>query len=357
MKVNHKQLIFAREYRGYSQTELSSKIDGLSQPNLSKFEKGLKGSSLSDELLSKIISFLDFPFDFFSKNISNESETAHYRRRATITKKDKDDIESSYRLIGYLVDEMSDSLIWPEFTFKTLDLDEGFTPSYVAKHTRKFLKLKPDEPVKDICNLIETNGVVIVELNAIEKFDGVSFVSDRGTPVIVINKCFSNDRKRFTIAHELGHLLMHSINDPAIPIHRQKNLENEANEFASEFLMPADGIRNSLYGLKPSYLAEFKGYWLTSMASIIRRAKDLKCISNDTYTYLNIELSRKGLKKNEGVTVFIDTPELFRRGYMMHKNELAYSDFDLATSFALPVDIVKRFFNSNRGQAKLRVLV
>ena len=62
----------------YTQTDLSSMIDGLSQPNLSKFEKGL--NTLSDELLSKIVSFLDFPFDFLSKNISNESETAHYRK-------------------------------------------------------------------------------------------------------------------------------------------------------------------------------------------------------------------------------------------------------------------------------------
>src|SRR5690625_7565292 len=100
MKINHKQLTFAREYRGYSQTDLSSMIDGLSQPNLSKFEKGL--STLSDELLSKIMSFLDFPFDFLSKNISNKSETAHYRKRTTITKKDRTDIEhrSEERRVG-----------------------------------------------------------------------------------------------------------------------------------------------------------------------------------------------------------------------------------------------------------------
>jgi len=355
MKINHKQLTFAREYRGYSQTELSSKIVGLSQPNLSKFEKGL--NTLSDELLIKVMSFLDFPFEFLSKNISNESETAHFRKRTTITKRDRIDIEQSYKLIGYMVDEMADSLMWPEFTFKTLDLEEGYTPQYVAKHTRKFLGLKPNEPIRDICNLLEVNGIVIVELDAIEKFDGVSLVTDNGYPLIVINKNFSNDRKRFTIAHELGHLLMHSVNNPAIPDYREKKLENEANDFASEFLMPAEAIKASLYNLKLSYLTGLKKYWLTSMASIVRRAKDLGCITKDTYRYLYIEFSRKGLTKNEGVNVFIDSPELFRKGYSMHKNELAYSDFQLASGFSIPVDMIKRYCDNNRNQPKLRVLV
>lgn len=355
MKINHKQLTFAREYRGYSQTELSSKIVGLSQSNLSKFEKGL--STLSEDLLAKVVTFLDFPIDFLTKNISNESETAQFRKRTTITKGDRTNIEQSYKLIGYIIDEMADSLMWPEFTFKTLDVEDGYSPQYIAQYTRKFLGLKPNEPVRDICNLLEGNGIIIVELNAIEKFDGVSFQSDSGYPVIVLNKNFSNDRKRFTIAHELGHLLMHSIDNPAIPEYRKKELENEANTFASEFLMPEQAIISSLHNLRLSYLAELKRFWLTSMGSIIRRAKDLNCISKDTYVYLNIEFSRKGLRKNEGFEVYIDTPELFLKGYSMHKNELAYSDFELASGFSLPTDIIKRFCNIGRNQSKLRVVI
>jgi Zn-dependent peptidase ImmA (M78 family)/DNA-binding XRE family transcriptional regulator len=355
MKINHQQLTFAREYRGYTQTDLSSTIDGLSQPNLSKFEKGL--STLSEELLLKIVSFLDFPLEFLSKNISNESETAQYRKRTTVTKRQRTDIEHSYKLIGYLVDEMALSLLWPEFTFKTLDIEDGYTPEYIASYTRRFLGLKPNEPVRDICNHLEVNGVIIVELDAFEKFDGVSFVSDGGYPIIVLNRNFSNDRKRFTIAHELGHLLMHSINNPSIPKHRKKELETEANIFASEFLMPEESIKGSLYDLKLSYLAELKRYWLTSMSSIIRRAYYLNCIIKDTYTYLNIEFSRKGLKKNEGFDVYIDEPALFRKGYSMHKNELAYSDFEMAKGFSLPVDVIKRYCEPNRNETKLRVLI
>ena len=60
--MNYKQLTFAREFRGYSQTELSSKIQGLSQSNLSKFEKGL--GVLSEDLQKKIIDFSPRRFNF-----------------------------------------------------------------------------------------------------------------------------------------------------------------------------------------------------------------------------------------------------------------------------------------------------
>ena len=351
MNVIHKQLTFAREYRGYSQTDLASSIEGLSQSNLSKFEKGF--NTLSEDLIHKTMKFLNFPMEFLSKNISNETETAHYRKRSTITKKGKLEIQQGFKMIGYIVDEMSDSLLWPDFTLKPLDLEDGYTPEYVAEYTRKLMGYLPNEPIKDICNSLESSGIIIVEFEIFNKFDGVSFVTDNGYPVIVINKHFSNDRKRFTIAHELGHLLMHSINNPAIPDHRDK--EFEANRFAGEFLMPEETIRGSLFGLRLSDLAELKKYWLTSMASILRRAKDLDCISFETYRYLNIEFSRKGLKRDEGFDVHLDQPGLFRKGYSMHKNELAYSDFELAQAFGLPVDIIKRFCENSRGNAKLRV--
>ena len=56
----------AREYRGYTQTELCKEIKGLSQPNLSMFEKG-DLSRISRDKLKEIIEFLEFPFSFLSQ--------------------------------------------------------------------------------------------------------------------------------------------------------------------------------------------------------------------------------------------------------------------------------------------------
>lgn len=357
MKINYKQLTFAREYRGYTQTELAKQISGLSQSNLSKFEKGI--SILSDELVEKIINFLNFPIGFFNKSISNAVENPHYRKRSTLNQKVITDIESRIKIIGYIVDQMTESIEWPEFNLDTLNLDDGFSVENIARHTRKSLGLKPNEPIMNICQLIEKHGIIIIELeNITEKFDGASIKTDNGTPVIIINKQFSNDRKRFTIAHELGHMIMHILGGFPIPDYRDsKEREKEADKFAAEFLMPESEIKKSLYGIKLSSLAELKRYWLTSMSSILRRAYDLGCIDKDRYTYFNIEMSRLGMKKNEGVNVNIDVPTLFESGYKMHKNELDYSDDELSQGFCLPVDVIRDFCNPMPNKAKMKVLV
>lgn len=352
MEFNFKQLTFAREYRGYSQTELASKIDGLSQSNLSKYEKGV--STLSDDLVRKIIRYLNFPEGFFKIRISNYAENAHYRKKSGIEKYARLKIEYTNKLVGHLIDQMTDSLEWPDLRIEPLDLEDGYTPEYVAQHTRRVFRLRPDEPVERIIGLLERNGIIVVELNSIEKFDGVSFLTDEGIPVIIINKSFSNDRKRFTIAHELGHLIMHVLGTFPIPSTRDK--EDEANRFASEFLMPKEAIEKSLRNLRLTYLAELKRYWLTSMASIVRRAKDLRCIDKDKYTYLNIELSRKGYKKNEPIEVFIDEPKLFNTGYQMHKRDLEYTDDELIEAFHVPLDVLNDLFKYNRPNTKLRVV-
>lgn len=339
MRFNHKQITFAREYRGYSQSDLASKISGLSQPNLSKHEKGF--DVLSEEMVIKVIDYLGFPKDWLFKNISNFSENTHYRKRATLTKRDKTSIELGNRLIGYLVDQMSDSLEWPEFKHVPLDIQEGHTPKSIAQHARKVLGLNNGIPVLNIFSLLESKGIVVVEINAHPKFDGVSFITDGGIPIIIINKGFSNDRKRRTLAHEYGHILMHCYF--AIPPYRtEKVREQEVEEFTSEFLMPEKYIGPMMRNLRLGDLAELKRYWLTSMSSIVRRAKELGFITNDRYVYFNIELSRGG-RSDDKLSVFIDEPNLFAEAYNIHKKSLGYSKEELATAFSLPIDIIKEF--------------
>ena len=351
MKTRHFQVTFAREYRGLTQGELSKRITGLSQSNLSKFEKGF--NTISENLLDSIALELNFPIEFFDKRIYNISENVNFRKKQ-MNKSIKTKIEYSYRLIGYIVDMMSDSVVFPNYSLKNIDLEQGYTVKDAAIYIRKNLGLLENRlPVRNINNILEESGVIIVETDLDnDKFDGVSFISDKGFPIIVISKFASNDRKRFTIAHELGHLVMHSQKDFIIYNHRDK--EKEANDFASEFLMPSDGISNDLIDLKLSTLSELKRYWLTSMASIIRRAYQLKKITSDKYKYFNIELSRRGYKKEEPFDVFIDRATIFKDAYELHINELDYSIEEISVAFSLPIDVIEKFCIINNS--KLRIV-
>ena len=349
--MNNKQLTFAREYRGYSQTELAESIKGLSQSNLSRFEKGF--GVLSDDIQKKIIEYLNFPEEFFNRKINSTIENANYRKRASIGKNITQRFENKCKLIGYIIDEFSESIEWLDFTLSPLNVEEGYTPQYIANYNRKLLKLTKDEPVKNIMSLLEQSGVIIYEIDEIEKFDGVSFITDKGFPVIIVNKNFSNDRKRFTIAHELGHILLH--NENLYPISSYRDKEKEANIFASEFLMPEDEIKNSLRQLKMSDLGDLKSYWLTSMSSVIRKAKDLNFLDDNRYRYFMIEMSRYGYNKKEPIEVFIDKPTCFKNAYQLFKNEFSYDINDFVKFTALPKDILDDILFFERT-IKLKVL-
>ena len=260
-------------------------------------------------------------------------------------------------MLGYIVDKLSDSVFFPDFTLEPLD-PEYYAPEEVARFTRKLMGLNKNEPVINIFYLLEKHGIVVIELGDVtEKFDGVSFVTDNGVPVIIINKNFPNDRKRFTLAHELGHVLMHNSGDFPVPEHRTVNLkENEANRFASEFLMPKEAIKNSLVDLKLYKLASLKKYWKTSKASLIKRAKDLNSIPDNKAKYFMIELSRCGERRIEKTLVEIDKPSLYKNAYKLHKNDLEYSDAELAEAFYLSKEMINKYFNFI-DKPKLRVVI
>lgn len=338
--MSYKQLKFAREFRGLSQTELSEAIPGLSQSNLSKFEKGL--NTLSDEIQLRILDYLEFPVAFLSRKINNPID-GNYRKRASTTKASVLAFENKCRLIGYMIDEMADSIEWPEFIFFSLDYEEGFSPEYAAQLTRKFLKIEQGAPVVDFCELLERNGIIIYQIDGEEKFDGLSFYTDKGYPVIILNRNISNDRKRFTLAHELCHIIQH--NDKVSPISELRDKEKEANRYAPEFLMPQNEIINSLRRLKLSDLGELKKYWLTSMASINLRAKNLNCITIEKYIANKRELSRLGFGKREPIEVYIDSPQYFKHAYHLFKKELNYNEKEFEAFFALPQDVLNDIFN------------
>lgn len=343
MKTNYNQLTFAREFRGISQSELAGKINGLSQSNLSKYEKGLQ--TLSSDLLVRIMDYLDFPVSFLEVSISNNIESAHYRKKASLKKGIRNEIERQIKLIGYMVDCMSSELEFPPLLIKQFDQESALTPEEIADYARRFFNLGGN-PVKDIYTMMETAGIIVVEKSFMcDDFDAVSFLTDGGSYVIVINKNYSNDRKRFTLAHELGHIVMHL---GALDCRRgDKEKEDEANRFAQEFLLPKKYIMKSLVDLKLSHLSSMKGYWLTSMASIVRRAKSLGVIDDSRYKYFNIELSRNGFRKHEPVEVPIDAPTLFKEAYRLFTSELGYTDGDISKAFYLPLDVVENIFNDS----------
>lgn len=341
--MKYSQLAFAREYRGLTQTELAQKVEGLSQSNLSKFEKGL--GTLSEALIEKIMTVLDFPMSFLDVEINNKVENEEYRKRS-LSAKTRFTIKRTIELIAYTFDCMVDMVNIPDFNFTQIDLSEGYTPEDAAKHIRRQHRLG-DKPIDNICHLLESNGVAVYEWKCnIESFDGVSLITDNGNRLVVINADMPNDRKRFTLAHELGHIVMHQCVD--FLIHPERDKEKEANKFASELLMPTDSLKSTLCGLKVRELALLKQYWKVSMASLIYKAKEIGSIDYPRYTLLNTEISRNGWKKKEPVEVFIDSPSIIKQTYGLIKSELNYDLDDMQKMMSVPKSIVAMLYEKKK---------
>lgn len=318
----------ARGSRGLTQKELS-KLVSISQVSLSRMEKG--DIMIPYPVIEKLAIELDYPESFFGKIIS-ENETPNsffYRKRASMKVKDLEIITRKIQIYNKVIDTLLDSVDIPEFCIPQIDCTEDYQADEIAYRLKQHLNI-PLGPITKITNMIEKCGIIVHFLNVDEscdKFDGLATFTIKGYPVIYINNNMPNDRKRFSLAHELGHLTMHLRSENLTK--GQEEQEKEANLFAGEFLLPHSECLIDFSNMKMRDLPYLKSKWLVSKAAIIHRAAELECIPEDTAAYFYITLGRNKERKIEKGLVPIDTPTIISKMIKMHLGELEYSNDEL----------------------------
>jgi Zn-dependent peptidase ImmA (M78 family) len=165
-----------------------------------------------------------------------------------------------------------------------------------------------------LTSVIEQAGVAILSVPAsFEKIDAYSTWAGpvKKRPIIVQASGAPGDRQRLTLAHELGHLVLHGQLAASIA-----EVENEANAFAAEFLMPEVTIGNELTPpITLTSIAGLKPRWGVSIQALIRRAKDIGSLNERQYRYLFEQLSKHGWRRREPETLDIqaEQPTLLRQ--------------------------------------------
>ena len=170
----------------------------------------------------------------------------------------------------------------------------GESPNIAATLLRQEWGLG-SKPIKSLLHLLEAKGVRVFSLaENCREIDACSFWSNE-IPFILLNTEMSSERIRFDMAHELGHLVLHK---HAAPMGRIA--ENEANAFASEFLMPESSVRaNRARHWSIPALIQKKKIWNVSASALAYRAHHLRLMSEWHFKSLNIEMRRRGYKTNE----------------------------------------------------------
>ena len=137
---------------------------------------------------------------------------------------------------------------------------------------------------------------------------------------IFLNKSVPPDRMRYSLAHELGHVIMRTDSDNSIEI--------EANMFAAELLAPARELRRDLIGGRVTLerLAQLKAKWRVSMQFILYQAKEIGIINEYQSQYLWKQISMHGWKTREPPETDFEyeRPTVFPRIVNLHVNELGY---------------------------------
>lgn len=345
-RFNPDMMILARERRGLSQSALAEAA-GVTQATISRYEAGLV-TPLAEHLerIAEILERLE-AFFFLEERMYGASSMFH-RKRSGLSVKMERRIHAQvneHRIHAAVL--LREAEIESKFSFHRLAMGEG-GPEKVAQTLRQLWQL-PNGPVRSVVGSIERAGGVVFRCPfGTTMLDGVSqwpLDSDHVPPVLFVREDAPGDRERFTLCHELGHLVMHHLPTP--------EPEDEADSFASEFLMPAREIGPDLSRLTLEKAAALKCYWKVSMAAIIRRAHDLGKINDRQYRYFNAEMNRLGYRKCEPAPIPPEEPRLFAEILEVHRSAHGRNVGALSALLGLRIHQFEEMYG--RGLTRLRI--
>jgi len=346
-------LTLARESREISQSDLSQATK-IPQTLISRFEAGI--SLPTEDQIAVVAKVLEYPAGLFFQEdriFGFNASVFFHRKRADMPAKTLRRIHAVLNLTRMRVNRlMLAASISPEVELIRMTVEEFGSPENIARQVRALLHL-PFGPVSNLTAAVEDVGVII----APHKFgstrtDAVSEWIPGHQPIILMNidDSIGGDRYRWTLAHELGHLIMHTF--------PSEKMEEEANRFASEFLMPESEIRHQLRNVRLPNLALLKGIWKVSMGALLERAKQLGTINATQYRYMRVKFSSLHYNTREPaeLDIPIEKPTLLSELVKAHIKELRFDVEDLAQLLNLLPDECVRLYIPEFSNPGLRLI-
>jgi Zn-dependent peptidase ImmA (M78 family)/DNA-binding XRE family transcriptional regulator len=287
---NPARLEVARKRRGLNKTELAARI-GVDLRAVTAYERG--EYEPANETLSKMAQALDFPIDWFSGSDLHcpSPDTASFRSLARMAAYKRDAALSSGALAFLLNDWLEERFTLPSPEVPEYRQEEA---EDAAVTLRQFWGLG-ERPVKNMVHLLESKGVRVFSMaEDTTEVDAFSLWRDT-TPFIFLNTMKSAERSRFDAAHELGHLVLHRHENP-----KGKEIEQQANSFASAFLMP----RGSVLANKPAFpslnaLIQLKKHWIVAVSALAYRMHKIGVLTDWHYRAMCIEMGQRRYRSRE----------------------------------------------------------
>jgi Zn-dependent peptidase ImmA (M78 family)/transcriptional regulator with XRE-family HTH domain len=302
------------QLRRLSQKEIANTLEMSPQLVNSVFNARKETSS---KTIVAIAELLKLPLHLLEANVPNfDVKNRAFRRSASTTQADRLYVESIEQYVLQLVSVLESFFEFPSPNLPSVNLDLARknnsveeTISTVANDLRHHWGLG-DGVIDNLTLLLENNGIICISPDGdFKQIEALSFyTNDFGSKQTAFILCSGSAsktaaRQRFDLAHELGHLILHQdIDWHKYHIDKQfyQTIENEANLFASNFLMPETSIRGAFQqSVDLSVLLAIKKQWGVSMQTLIIRSEQLGFIDANRKTSLFIQLSQRGWRKSE----------------------------------------------------------
>lgn len=261
------RLTQARVRLGLSKTDLAAEV-GVSAAAVGQYEAGV--NSPRPDVVDRLARALAVRAEFF--NVGRplarvDTVHAHFRSLRSARVSDRLKALAAATLVWELTFALERYVKLPDVDLPVLPA--GTVPPVAAVALRKHWAM-PDGPVKHLVAAAEARGIVVVvrplrEIDAVDAFSVV--IVDR--PIIITTPRRSENvfRHRFSIAHEIGHLLLHRDMEEY-----SATIEKEADEFAAAFLTPAAAMDAALpQRLDLPALDRLGRTWGVSPHSLVRR--------------------------------------------------------------------------------------
>ncbi|MFE4661044.1 helix-turn-helix domain-containing protein [Streptomyces hydrogenans] len=305
-----------RDLLGLTGTALAG-IAGVSPSWISQVETGAREPSTDG--LQKIAGATDTPMGFFYVQPSTAPlDSLRFRKMAsasrTVTRRVSAFYQEGFRVTEEVITRAEYPT--PPLPYATEEhLSEDDIEEFAAV-TRQALRLAADKPIPHLTRALERSGVAVAPIvlpdpsgeagNPTNKHFGVSYwagISE--TALISYFPGSAGDRDRFTLAHELGHLVLHTFRP------RAADPESEANRFAAALLVPLERAKEELTDrLTLEGFARRKATWGVSIQALILRGAAVGNINDARKRSLYVQLSQRGWRKEEPVEVGQENPLL-----------------------------------------------
>jgi Zn-dependent peptidase ImmA (M78 family)/transcriptional regulator with XRE-family HTH domain len=336
MTMNSGLLRIARQWNGFSQGGAAERL-GIPQAALSRYENA--AATPSNDFLARASTVFDFPISFFEQpdQIFGAPVSVHpmWRKKHDVTVREMDRIVAELNIRVMHVRRMLHAVEYtPRSDIPRLDPEDyGGDMERIASIVRSHWLLPPG-PVENLTATIERAGA-IVALSPLSgsAVSGVTVSVPGLLPMIVLNQAQPADRLRYTLAHELGHLVAHRFPSPM--------MEPEANDFASALLMPKSDVTVALRSkLTLQRLAALKKEWRVSMQAILYRAQKLNLIEKEKAQWLwrKFAMDRMRLREPPETDFPAEQPAVITRMVRLHIDTFGYT----ASEFAKVLHVQER---------------